>query len=193
MKMKHCFKRWEWGVLYFVIAVIVLYWIIVPFAEWPLTTGGFLCGGAALLLGLLLDMKTLRIPKGTLMIGLAVITSMVYKFGVAEHVKCALELTHAPGTCTDPVPLHVFITATIIDTVILVITIACGGVGGSILAAHGDVSTTDAKSSSPANSGDIQTLLESIESKLDRQNLKLNLVCGGAFLVLLLVIVRVFS
>lgn len=193
MKIKQWFESWEWVVLFGVIVAIVLYAKNVSISQWPLATGGFLCVVAVLLFGLLLNMKTLRIRKGILMIGLGVITSMVYKFGVAEYMKCALELTHAPGTCTAYVPVHVFTAANTIDTVILLITIACGGVGGSILAAHGDVTATDAKGAPPANPGDIQTLLESIESKLDRQNLKLNLVCGAAFLVLLLVIVRVFS
>ena len=193
MKMTQWFKSWEWAVLFLVIVVIVVYAKTVSISQWPLATGGVLCVAAVLLFGLLLDMKTLRVRKGILMVGLGVITSMVYKFGVAEYMKCALELTHAPGTCTDPVPAAVFIKANTIDTVVLLISIACGGVGGSILAAHGDVTATDAKGAPPANPGDIQTLLESIESKLDRQNLKLNLVCGGAFLVLLLVIVRVFS
>jgi len=193
MKMKQWFKPWEWGVLFCVIVAIVLYAKTVPISQWPLATGGFLCVVTVLLFGLLLDMKTLRVRKGILMIGLGVITSMIYKFGVAEYMKCALELTHEPGTCTDSVPPFVFITANTIETVILLISIACGGVGGSILAAHGDVTATDAKSAAPANPGDIQTLLESIDSKLDRQNAKLNLVCAGAFGVLLLVIVRVFS
>jgi hypothetical protein len=193
MKMTQWFKSWEWAVLFLVIVVIVVYAKTVSISQWPLATGGVLCVAAVLLFGLLLDMKTLRVRKGILMVGLGVITSMVYKFGVAEYMKCALELTHAPGTCTDPVPPSVFIKANTIDTLVLLITIACGGVGGSILAAHGDVTATDAKSTAPAHPGDIQALLESIDSKLDRQNLKLNLVCGGAFLVLLLVIVRVFS
>lgn len=193
MKMKQWFKSWEWAVLFLVIVVVVVYAKTVSISEWPLATGGVLCVAAVLLFGLLLDMKTLRVRKGILMIGLGVITSMVYKFGVAEYMKCALELTHAPGTCPDPVPPSVFIKANTIDTLVLLISIACGGVGGSILAAHGDVTATDAKSAPPANPGDIHTLLESIESKLDRQNAKLNLVCAGAFGVLLLVIVRVFS
>jgi hypothetical protein len=193
MKMKQWFKPWEWGVLFCVMVAIVLYGATVSISQQPLTTGGFMCVVAVLLFGLLLDMKTLRVRKGILMIGLGVITSMAYKFGVAEYMKCALELTHEPGTCTDSVPPFVFITANTIETVILLISIACGGVGGSILAAHGDVTATDAKSAAPANPGDIQTLLESIDSKLDRQNAKLNLVCAGAFGVLLLVIVRVFS
>ena len=193
MKMTQWFKSWEWAVLFLVIVVIVVYAKTVSISQWPLATGGVLCVAAVLLFGLLLNMKTLRIRKGILMIGLGVITSMVYKFGVAEYMKCALELTHAPGTCTAYVPVYVFTAANTIDTVILLMTIACGGVGGSILAAHGDVTATDAKGAPPASPGDIQTLLESIDSKLDRQNLKLNLVCGGAFLVLLLVIVRVFS
>lgn len=193
MKMKPWFKSWEWAVLFLVIVVVVVYAKTVSISEWPLATGGVLCVATVLLFGLLLDMKTLRVRKGILMIGLGVITSMVYKFGVAEYMKCALELTHAPGTCPDPVPPTVFIKANTIDTVVLLISIACGGVGGSILAAHGDVTATDAKSAPPANPGDIHTLLESIDSKLDRQNAKLNLVCAGAFGVLLLVIVRVFS
>lgn len=193
MKMRQWFKTWEWAVLFCVVVAIVVYAKTVSISEWPLATGGFLCVVAVLLFGLLLDMKTLRVRKGILIIGLGVITSMVYKFGVAEYVKCALELTHASGMCKVDVPPSVFITANTIDTVVLLLSIACGGVGGSILAAHGDVTATDAKSAPPANPGDIHTLLESIESKLNRQNAKLNLVCAGAFGVLLLVIVRVFS
>lgn len=193
MKMKQLFKPWEWIVLFCVIVAIICFALTVPFIRWPLTTGGFLCVVAVILFGLALDMRAPRVRKGTLIIGLGVITSMVYKLGVAQQLKCALELCHEAGTCTANVPADVFIPANTIDTVILLISIACGGVGGSMLAAHGDVTATDANSTSPAGPGDIQTLLESIENKLDRQNFKLNLVCAGAFGVLLLVIVRVFS
>lgn len=72
MKIKQWFESWEWVVLFGVIVAIVLYAKNVSISQWPLATGGFLCVVAVLLFGLLLNMKTLRIRKGILMIGLEV-------------------------------------------------------------------------------------------------------------------------
>lgn len=193
MKPKQLPMHGDWILFIGVIVAVFVFAAKVPYNEQPIATGGFLCLIAVILFGLALDMRTPRVRKGILIIGLGVITTMLYKFGVAVNMECALKLSYDPETCKLDLPDYGFIAANTIDTVILLISIACGGIGGSILAAHGDVTATDAKSAAPADPGDIQTLLESIDSKLDRQNAKLNLVCAGAFGVLLLVIVRVFS
>lgn len=195
MQKTQLLRPWEWKIFVAVIVSIGVFMLLTSYQEQPLASGIFLCTVAVFLFGLALDMRTTRIRKGMLILGIGVITGMLYKLALKPAMKCALSLVYLDEPCVLDLAEYVngFITANTIDTLILLITIACGGVGGSILAAHCDVTATDAKNTSAAAPSNIQTLLESIESKLDRQNLKLNLVCAGAFGVLLLVIVRVFS
>lgn len=193
--MKGVLRPWEWCVLFVVVAAVIAYVLIVPFMTWPLVTGGGLLVVSTLLFGLALDMKTTRIRKGVLTIGLGVITVMIYNLAVKEPIKCALVMSYEPSTCVLDFSQTVngFIAANTIDTMVLLISLACGGVGGSILAAHGDKTATDSQASSHSNASDVTPLIESIIQKLDRQNRKINMISVGAVLVLFVLVVRVFA
>ena len=175
--MKEVFKPWEWIVLVVSIVFIIVFVNLVDFVKKPLITGIVLCSVAVVFFGLTLDMRTTRIRKGICIIGVGVITAMIYNLAIKAQVMCALALSYNSKECDLGFSgANGFIAANTIDNMILLISLACAGAGGSIIAAHGDRNSTDTHPLQPSAATDIKPLIESVIRKLDRQNGKINLI-----------------
>jgi hypothetical protein len=174
-------KKIEWGLFAITVVSIFAYTTFVPAGKHPLATGTFICIVATIFFGLALDMRTTRIIKGMLILGIGTMTNLFYSLAVKDKVECAL-LT----TCSAEIRKQFsfsaaegFITLHTIESIILLITVACAGAGGSIIAAHGDRTATDNQSMKPSD-----ITLQPLVGRLDKQGAKLNWILAGMVVIL---------
>lgn len=154
-----------------VLAVSVFSFIVVTsglsLAGWRTSAGGVMIVSAALIFPILLDMKTERVFKGYCLVG----------FGAFIVVWHAVVVDS---------PLLSEVAKNSMQVLVQMFSIACGGAGGSIIAAHGDTSSTDA-ATPPGQlsfSSDSQRILN-LQSLTKKQTSWLKTLCGlvGALIV----------
>ncbi|GAB6389224.1 hypothetical protein [Stutzerimonas marianensis] len=183
-------RKWEWVLFAITVVSILAYSTLVPFGKHPFSTGLFLCIVATIFLGLALDMRASRIVKGILILGIGSTINLVYGLAVREKIECALHTT-----CTAEIRTlfnfgiaEGFISFHTIESIILLITVACAGAGGSIIAAHGDISTTD--NHSIKNS---EINLQPVMDRLDTQSAKLTWILRGMVVILFFLFIDIVS
>lgn len=140
-------------------------------AGWITCAGVVMIASSALIFPILLEMKTERVFKGYCLVG----------FGAFIVVWHAM-VVDSPSLSE--------VAKNSMQVLVQMFSIACGGAGGSIIAAHGDTSTTDAPipPGRLSLSNDSQRILD-LQSLTEKQTSLLKTLCGliGALIVAVVV------
>lgn len=148
--------------------------------------GALLVIVTSIVFAVLIRLRIPRFHKGFFILTLGVETTIFYNYLAKKYIICLLAVT-PDLECRKLFPDYsfYFVWANSIDNLITLLTLACAGAGGSLIAAYGDSLTSDKDTVDISDRESSRLELKEIKAQMAIFGRKLNFILIMLFIVLI--------